>query len=194
MSERHLRTDEIELLLDGEEGFGVAPLRAHAISCERCRAELEIMRAVMASLNSLPDFVPSAGFSDRVMSQVHVFEPWHDAAARTVERFVPSTRPTRIAAGFGAAIGAGLVTAGTAWVVARADMAMVLTQLGLERFREEIIAAVSDLGSTILGRPGLEILHSSSPETIALAIGGFVATAGIGVVGIRAMAASGRAR
>ncbi|WP_156799020.1 hypothetical protein [Gemmatimonas aurantiaca] len=192
MPDRHLRPDEIELLLDGEEGFGVAPLRAHVRSCLACQSELEQARELMVALDALPDFAPSIGFSDRVMSQVQVFEPWHVAATRSVEQLVPVSRPARIAAGFGAAITAGLATAGATWAVARADMAVVLTQLGLERFREQVVAAGSDVISTVLGQPGLEAMRSSSPEVMALAMGGFVAAAGMGVVGLRALASTAR--
>jgi hypothetical protein len=195
MHDRHLRSDEIELLLDGEEGFGVAPLRAHVKSCISCRQELERARELMVALDALPDFAPSANFSDRVMSQVQVFEPWHAAATRTVQEFVPATRPARIAAGFGAALTAGLATAGATWVVARADMAFILTQLGAEGVRDQIVAASNDVASTVLGQPGMAAMQSGSPEMAALAVGGFVAIVGMGVVGLRALAtASRRAR
>jgi hypothetical protein len=190
MTDRHLRPDEIELLLDGEEGFGVAPLRAHVRSCLECQTELESARELMIALDSLPDFAPSPAFADRVMSQVQVFEPWHAAATRTVGQLVPATRPARIAAGFGAAVTAGLATAGVTWAVARADLAVFAASLGLERFREQLVAAGSDVVSTVIGQPGLEALRGSSPEVMALALGGFVAAAGMGVVGIRALATS----
>ncbi len=195
MHDRHLRPDEIELLLDGEEGFGVAPLRAHVKSCVSCSQELESARELMVALDALPDFAPSINFSDRVMSQVQVFEPWHAAATRMVEQFVPATRPARIAAGFGAAITAGLATAGATWAVARADMAFILTQLGAEGVRDQIVAASSDLASTVLGQPGLDAVRTGTPELAAVALGGFVAIVGMGVVGLRALAtASRRAR
>jgi hypothetical protein len=190
MTDRHLRPDEIELLLDGEEGFGVAPLRAHVRSCLECQTELESARELMIALDSLPDFAPSPAFADRVMSQVQVFEPWHAAATRTVGQLVPATRPARIAAGFGAAVTAGLATAGVTWAVARADLAVFAASLGLERFREQLVAAGSDVVSTVIGQPGLDALRGSSPEVMALALGGFVAAAGMGVVGIRALATS----
>lgn len=189
-TDRHLRPDEIELLLDGEEGFGVAPLRAHARSCVECQAELESARELMFALETLPDFAPSPAFADRVMSQVQVFEPWHVAATRSVEQFVPASRPARMAASFGAAVTAGLATAGATWAVARADMGLLMAQLGLESFREQVVAAGSDLLTTVVGQPGLETLRGSSPEVMALALGGFVAVAGMGVVGIRALATS----
>lgn len=194
MIDRHLRPDEIELLLDGEEGFGVAQLRAHASSCTVCQGELESARELMFALDTLPDFAPSPMFADRVMSNVQVFEPWHVAATRAVEQYVPATRPARIAAGLGAAVTAGLATAGATWAVARADMGLLMAQFGLERFREQMVAAGSDVLATVVGQPGLDALRGSSPEVMAVALGGFVAVAGMGVVGIRALATSSRTR
>lgn len=192
MHDRHLRPDEFELLLDGEEGFGVAPLRSHVRSCLACQTELESARELLVALDTLPDFAPSAGFADRVMSQVQVFEPWHAAATRTVGQYVPASRPARIAAGFGAAATAGLGTAAVTWALARADMGLILAQLGLERFREQVSAAGSDLVSTVLGQPGLDTLRGATPEVAALAVGGFVAVAGVGVVGLRVLASASR--
>ena len=39
MNHRHLLPDEIDLLLDDEVGFGVAPLKAHIRDCADCRAQ-----------------------------------------------------------------------------------------------------------------------------------------------------------
>jgi hypothetical protein len=192
MHDRHLRPDEIELLLDGEEGFGVAPLRAHVRQCASCDAELDKARELMVALDSLPDFAPSAAFADRVMSQVQVFEPWHAAALNTAQQFVPATRPARMAAGVGVAVSAGLLTAAGTWAVARADIALLMTQFGLERFREQVSAATSDLVTTVLGQPGLAAMQSSSPEMLALVTGGFVAVTGLAVVGLRTLATASR--
>lgn len=192
MQERHLRPDEIELLLDGEEGFGVAPLRAHVRQCASCDAELDKARELMVALDTLPDFAPSTNFADRVMSQVQVFEPWHAAAMNTAQQFVPATHGARVAAGAGVAVSAGLITAVGTWAVARADMALLMTQMGLERVREQFSAATSDLVSTVLGQPGLAALQNSTPEMLALIMGGFVAVAGLGVVGLRSLATVSR--
>lgn len=194
MHDRHLRPDEIDLLLDGEDGFGVAPLRAHVRSCLTCHGELDRARELMTALDSLPDFAPSPGFSDRVMSQVQVFEPWHAAALNTARQFVPATRPARVAAGVGAALGAGVLTAGTTWALARADIALLLTQMGLERVQTRVSDAVSDLSVSLLGQSGIELAQSGSPEIMAAMAGGFVAVVGLGVVGLRALAASSSRR
>lgn len=192
MHDRHLRPDEIELLLDGEEGFGVAPLRAHVRQCASCDAELDRARELMVALDALPDFAPSPLFADRVMSQVQVFEPWHAAALNTARQFVPASRPARVAAGVGAALSAGILTASATWAVARADIALLLAQVGLERFRDQLSAASSDVVVTVLGQPGIDALRQGSPEVAALAVGSFVAVVGMGVVGLRALAGASR--
>lgn len=192
MHERHLRSDEIELLLDGEEGFGVAPLWAHVRQCASCSNELDGARDLMVALDTLPDFAPAFGFADRVMVQVQVFEPWHAAALSSVRRFIPASRPARVAAGIGAALSAGLLTASATWAVARADIALLLAQVGLDRFRDQVAAASSDVMVTVLGQPGLNALHNGSPEVTAVAVGGFVAVVGLGVVGLRALAGASR--
>ena len=194
MLDRHLRTDEIDLLLDGEEGFGVAPLRAHVRSCVQCHMDLDRAREVVLLLDGLPDFAPSLAFADKVMSQVQVFEPWHAAALATVAKFVPETRPARVAAGVGAAAGAGLLTAASVWAVSRADIGLLLAQVGLERFQERVAAALSDVASAALGQSALDMLQSGGPAFAALAIGGFVAAVGVSVVGLRAMATTSRSR
>lgn len=172
----------------------MAQLRAHAVSCAVCQAELDGARELLVRLDTLPDFAPSVSFADRVMSDVQVFEPWHAAATRTVTGWVPAARPARMAAGLAAALFAGLGTAGATWAVARADMGVLLAQVGLERFREQTVAAGNDLVATVLGQPGLEALRGSTPEMVAMALGAFVAVAGMGVVGIRVLATSPRTR
>ena len=195
MHEKHLRPDEFDLLLDSGEGFGVAPLRAHVRSCASCAVELERASQVLSMLDSLPDFSPRAGFAERVMSEVQVFEPWHAAAMGTVRKFVPATHSGRVAAGVGAALSAGVLTAAATWTVARADIGVLLAQVGLERFRDQAGAAFSDLFATVLGPHGIAALQSGSPELAALTAGGFVAVVGLGVTGLRALAtASSRRR
>ena len=96
MEHRHLLPDEIDQLLDGEAGFGVAPLQAHVESCAACRAELAEARQVVSALERLPHLATSPLFADRVMSQVQVFEPWHVAALDSVKQWVPASRSARL--------------------------------------------------------------------------------------------------
>ena len=98
---RHLLPEEIDLLVDGEAGFGVAPLRAHVRDCAECAFELEAARALATELDLLPHHAPAPRFADRVMAQVPVFEPWHVALGDAVRRLVPQSTPARILAAAG---------------------------------------------------------------------------------------------
>jgi len=74
-SEMHLTTDEIELwslgLLGAQRAF-------HLSDCSLCRDIADRERKVILELVQLPKFAPSAGFADRVMSQVKVPTPSGD--------------------------------------------------------------------------------------------------------------------
>ncbi len=192
MLDRHLRSDEVDLLLDGEEGFGVAPLRAHVRLCIQCRKDLDRARELVMLLDRLPDFAPSSLFSDKVMSQVQVFEPWHAAALNTAWRFVPKTRPARVAAGFGAVASAGLLAAAGAWAVSRADIGFLLAQVGLEKIQDNVAAAFNDVMTAALGQSTLDMIQAGGAGFAALALGGFVTAAGLAVVGLRALASASR--
>jgi threonine dehydrogenase-like Zn-dependent dehydrogenase len=67
-------------------------------------------------------------------------------------------------------------------------MAFILTQLGAEGVRDQIVAASNDVALTVLGQPGMTAMQSGSPGLAAVAVGGFVAIVGMGVVGLRALA------
>lgn len=54
MTGRHLLPDEIDQLLDGEVGFGVAPLAAHLKDCPTCQAEFEVGRRWIDAIERLP--------------------------------------------------------------------------------------------------------------------------------------------
>ena len=66
---KHLTTDEIELWA---QGLLPAAGAMHLADCSLCRAEAERERKVILELVQLPKFAPSAGFADRVMSQVKI--------------------------------------------------------------------------------------------------------------------------
>ncbi|HMI58475.1 MAG TPA: hypothetical protein VK511_10530, partial [Gemmatimonadaceae bacterium] len=95
--ERHLLPEEIDLLLDGEVGFGTPPLKAHVRSCTVCSKELEGARALVRQLEHLPHIAPSPLFASRVMSRVQLFVPWHVALLDSVRGLIPQSRALRFA-------------------------------------------------------------------------------------------------
>ena len=98
MNHRHLLPNELDLLVDGEAGFGVADLRAHIDECAECRVRLEDVRIVVDALEALPHFAPDSRLADRVMAQVPVFVPVHVAARDSVSQWLPRAGAARIAA------------------------------------------------------------------------------------------------
>jgi hypothetical protein len=122
MHHRHLLPQELDLLVDGDVGFGVAPLRAHAESCDDCRAQLDELRAMTAQLDTLPHFVPRHGFADRVMTQVQVIEPWHVALSAQARALVPQSTGMRVLAAVGTALVGTTISGSALWLAFRADL------------------------------------------------------------------------
>ena len=190
---RHLLPEEFDLLVDAEAGidagFGVAELRAHARACPACAAELEAARAVAAELDTLPHFLPSTRFADRVMQDVQVFEPWHVAVGDAARRLVPESRPLRAAAAAGALGSGALLTLVLTWLLARADVLAFSGDAALTRFRAALWAGSGDLAASLLG----DAVRTAPGATVAGAAVVFVLTLALAAAGLRAAAAAGRA-
>jgi hypothetical protein len=185
MTDRPLRPDEIELLLDGEDGFGMAELRAKLRRSPTAQAELRQSRAVVDALEALPHFTPSPLFADKVMAQVQVFEPWHVAALDSARRFVPRSRPARVLVGALGAASAAIFVGGGYWLLERADIALLMTQLGFDQFRAAILTAGADAQQQLLGDRGVALVSGASATTWAGLIAGFGSAVGLGVVALR---------
>jgi hypothetical protein len=194
VNHRHLLPNEIDLLVDGEGGFGLAPLRAHVRECATCRAELEEAREVADRLEELPHFAPRVGLADRVMAQVPVFVPWHVAARDFVNRWVPEARPLRVAAlTVGTAV-ASVLTIATLWLVTQGDLLALAAGLAGERVRDLLGDAGRSLAAALFGEQFLVLLQQTGLIGAGLAALGFVTAATIAVVGLRALASSSRSR
>ena len=194
MNHRHLLPNEIDLLVDGEGGFGLAPLRAHVRDCAFCRSELDEARQIADSLEELPHLAPSVGLADRVMAQVPVFVPWHVAARDAVGRWVPQARPLRVAAFTVGTAGASLLTVATLWLVTQGDLLALFAGLAGERARVAFGGAVQELAAALFGQQFLVLLQQTGLIGAGLAALGFVTAATGAVVGLRALATSSRTR
>jgi hypothetical protein len=188
---RHLTPQEFDLLVDGEEGSGVAPLVAHIEECVTCRTELENQHQLVTTLEQMPHYTPSPLFAYRVMRKVEVFEPWYVTALNTVKRFIPSSRPARVLAAGVAGVVATTVTAGAVWLASRLDAVAFLGAMAVERVRGTTTQAVSGFVSSTLGQPNSALVGESG---IALAAAGFLAAVAVSAFGLRAIAAASRRR
>ena len=189
---RHLLPDEIDLLLDGEAGFGVAPLKAHVRDCAECAAELESARLVVAELEALPHFAPSPLFAQRVMQQVQVFEPAHVAVLDTARRFLPQSRPARALAAAGGLSIASFLTVALLWVAARVDILTLLGSGALDRLRAALVAAGASAVAAALGDPSHAVLRTGAG--VAIVATAFALSLVTAAAGLRLATAASRRR
>ena len=192
MNHRHLLPNEIDLLVDGEAGFGVAPLRAHILECLDCRERLDDARIVVTALEALPHFAPDSRLTDRIMAQVPVFVPAHVAARDAVRRWVPQSVAARAAFAALAATGGAAITALLVWLAMRGDAVLFMSDLVSSRFRGAVVTAARDLAVALLGDSVLAALQATGGIGVSLLLGGFLLTAIGTVAGIRRLATAGR--
>ena len=192
MNHRHLLPNEIDLLVDGEAGFGVAPLRAHLDECAECLERFEDARVVVDALESIPHFAPDPRLADRVMARVPVFVPAHVAARDSVAQWLPQAGPARIAVGSIFASATGLLTLGLIWLAAQGDAAVFMTGLLGDRLRAVVMGAARDIVVGLLGEPALAAIQATGVIGVSLLLAGFVLTAFGTVAGIRRLATAGR--
>jgi hypothetical protein len=190
VNHRHLLPEEIDLLLDDEAGFGVAPLSAHVRRCAECRAELEEARAVLSALDQLPHLAPSPLFADRVMQRVDVFEPWHVAALDTAKQWVPRSKPARALALTGGLSAAAVLTIAAVWVLARLDILVFAGTVALERARVSLFASLGQVVGDATGGA----LGASGGVLVALVVTAFVLSVVVAAAGLRALAGASRRR
>jgi hypothetical protein len=194
MNHRHLLPDEIDLLLDDEVGFGVQPLKAHIRDCADCRAQVEEARTVVDSLEDLPHFAPSHTFADRVLSQVPVFVPWHVAARDTVVRWVPQSRPARLAVAAMATSAASVLTVAILWIATQADVVALASGVAGGGVERVLWNAGRSILTTVFGDQMFAIIQSTGTVGIAAALLGMLAAAAGSAAGLRALAAASNRR
>ena len=194
MNHRHLLPNEIDLLVDGEAGFGVAPLRAHVQECDECRARLDDARIVVDALEALPHFAPDSRLADRVMAQVPVFVPAHVAARESVSRWIPAAGRTRAAAAIVATSVAGMLTVLMVWLASRGDAVLFATGILSDRMQGVVVGAARDLALSILGDSAVATIQASGALGVTLLVLGFLGAALGTVAGIRRLATASSRR
>lgn len=193
MKHRHLLPDEIDQLLDGEAGFGVAPLQAHVDSCPACRAELAEARQVVSALERLPHLAPSPLFTDRVMAQVQVFEPWHVSALDAARQWLPASRPARATALAVASVVALIVSIGAVWMAVRLDAFLFFFDLAGQRVRTAVFDAAGGAIANTFGAVAVDALRTGGMAA-TIGITAFLALIVLAAFGLRAVVATARRR
>ncbi|HUF28227.1 MAG TPA: hypothetical protein VMM18_14720 [Gemmatimonadaceae bacterium] len=193
MNHRHLLPDELDLLLDGEVGFGVAPLRAHVEQCTDCRTRLDESRSLVESLERLPEVAPSPLFASRVMANVNVFVPWHVAARDAAVRWVPASRPMRVLAGAMATTVALVLSLGSVWLASRFDLLVFFVSgVALDRARELAFAVADGTLASLFGEAAAQAILGGGTLALALAFLATMSTAVLAVFGLRRLVVAHR--
>ncbi len=192
MQHRHLLPNEIDLLVDGETGFGVQPLREHVGACSDCRARVSEAQEVVSALSAIPLLSPRMGLSDRVMSQVPVFVPWHVAARDTIRHWMPVSPVARVFAAALVAVVGTFVSGLTLWIATRGDVLATLTAAVGEQARSTFADALGNIVVALFGPQVIGAVQQLGPMGIALAGGGFLIASLATVFGLRLIANSGR--
>lgn len=192
--DRHLLPEEIDQLLDGDVGFGTAPLKMHLRACDTCRAELDDARALVRQLEHLPHYQPSAVFADRVLGQVQVFVPWHVTALDTLRGWMPQTRTGRAFAwtGFGSA--AVVLTAVSLWLLTRLDAVIFAIDMAVGRVRAAVGSGLADVVATLFGSTAVHAFRTSGAVGLWIALTALLLLAAITARAMRAVVAGPRRR
>lgn len=191
---RHLLPDEIDLLLDGEEGFGVAPLRTHLDGCSDCRKRFDSLAIVVTQLESVTHHLPAPRFADRVMKQVQVFEPWHVSIWDTLGRFWPKSPTARLAVGTVAGVMGITASVAAVWIGRRADAVLFLANLVAEKTRAGVVGAASQSVQALFGTEAAQSLAQGNALALAGVVGAGVIAVGVVALGLKAVTAAGRRR
>ena len=196
MNHRHLQPNEIDLLVDGEVGFGMAPLRAHVADCADCRMRFEEARVVVDALEGLPHFAPSVNLAERVLAQVPVFVPWHvaarDAAEQALEAWSPRSRPLRTAAYATAASVLAVLSIAMLWVGTQVEILAVASGVAGNQLADLLGAVGRDAAGAVLGERTLVAIQQAGLVGIGMAAGGFLIAAAGTFAGLRALATASR--
>jgi hypothetical protein len=187
---RHLLPHEFDLLLDEEVGFGIPPLQAHIRECQQCATELATAQAALERLEHLPHLSASPLFTERVMSHVQVFRPWHAAALDVARRLVPRAGPLRAAVATAAALAAVTLTGTALWAATRVDAFLLLLGLLAEQARR----ALFDVVGTVFGNAAVAALQTGGSRAMLIASVALFMSAAMGVAWLARAARIARAR
>ncbi|HKS06306.1 MAG TPA: hypothetical protein VJR92_08350 [Gemmatimonadaceae bacterium] len=190
----HLAPEDIDFLLDGDEGFGVFPLRKHVAACPECQARVDDAKAVARLIERLPHSAPSTGFADKVMARVNVFEPWYVTVADSVRQYIPRTGPLRVMFATGTGLAAFSITTLAVWVALRLDLAVYAAQLGWTRVQTAAMTTGGSAVSSLLGEPALNALRDGGLPAIALGTTGLFVVLVAATLGFRGLVRVARRR
>ena len=192
MNDQHLTPSDIELLVDDDTAVAAEPLVAHVGGCERCRTALDEARFVAEMLSTAPHLKPPREFTDKVMTQVVVAEPWYVSAAGVLRAIWPDRGAARSIMVVAAVLAGVVTTVGVLALAMRSDEAAMLGSMVGDRWRDAVAARASGVIESAFGGTALALLRERGSTAVAIALPAFLATAAIALAGLRAVGARAR--
>lgn len=194
MIETHLTPTDIEVVVDDDSAPAAVAFMAHIKGCDRCRVALDEARFVAEMLSTAPHLKPPREFTDKVMTQVQVSEPWHVSAVGALRGLWPERGAARALMAT-AAVLAGIVTTMAVLALAlRSDEATMLGAMLGGRWRATLGAQASRIVESAFGGRALDLLHANGWSAVAVAVPLFLVTAGVALAGLGAAGARARER
>jgi hypothetical protein len=158
-AENHLPDWTLDLLAEDALSHSErSHAEAHLRSCARCRAEMDAARAVIAELDALPRFEPSAAFADAVMARVVVAPAASTAVAPArSRRWLPKTRRGWMMVGVGLLAPLGPLAALLAWVLGNAAVTPgALAGTAGDRMRDAFWSALARATEAVVRSPAFD--------------------------------------
>lgn len=192
MISEHVQKTQLEALLDGEDSPSVAAAREHISSCANCAELLHSEIELLQLLEGLPQPAPSVHFSDRVMSQVSIFEPVHITLLDTVRRMIPARGRARLA--FGSVVGASGIgfSVLVLWATTHAESVAFVFGLGLEALRSESLRTLQYFSAVVVGQPTAQALGDTRFGSVWLAAALLLVSGGLAGFALRSLILAAR--
>ncbi len=127
----HLTADELDAL---HTGGASERATSHLATCTDCRSMFALDTALVAGLRTLPTWEPSAGFIERVMTELDLAAPVAQVAAPSTDRAIAARKRVLI----GGLVTTGIVAGGFAWAAANPGAALGFA-----------VPALQDVGQTL---------------------------------------------
>lgn len=173
----HLTFDEFDALLTGAANPAAA---AHVAHCAECAANLAAQRDIVARLDALPFFSPSADFADLVMRQVSVPDPFAlRSLAGIRSRLLGSRRALAVAASVVLTAGLAML-ASIIWSWSHPEVLAAAGQWVTHQATQLLWLGVRGTFSNVVEQPWFALLSSAFASPARLAV---VSAAGMLVYG-----------
>lgn len=175
----HLTADELDAIHEGQRMLRAT---SHLETCSDCRALLATDTKLIAALEGLPTWDPSAEFVTRVMSRIDrpALRP---AAVAAPGVPTPRERSARRRVLVASLLTSGLVTAGFAWAFVDPETAVGLVQPAFQQLTGSLWTTIQALSANTVEQPWFSTFRDAM-ATPARAVPVLFAAAGLYAVAL----------